>query len=731
MNQTTFNPLTLFVFIFSTILQTTSFCQVVLNFDDPNNSGSIPCNTTIINNGIPIQTLPSTTFNGACSPFYDFQGGIFLGGKLSFDVSSIPNINSVSFFVFDNLATNEFTTLGTHAIFFNNGVALDTLITATYNGPSTAIYENTNNYTIDEITIESLEATVYQVVINTDCDISYNIYTSTTSCGANNGTAEIIFQSGDITNVEWSNGISQGNQVFGLANGVYEVSVSDASGCSDIRSFIIEQGFTTTKFEQKINNTNITADDRFGERVAIHGNWAAISAFRDDENGANSGSVYIYRRNGYNWDFFQHILPSEIETDDQFGKRVSIYDDKMLIGAWADDDMGSNSGAVYAFQFNGAIWDYQQKIFASDASGGDNFGDDVAIYENRAIVGASRDNTNAPNAGAAYLFELTNGNWVEQQKIITDDGQDSDRFGFAVDIWDKTVIVGAYFDDDGGIDSGSAYIFRLNLALNQWEQQQKFVPANLASDDRFGISVAIANGQAIVGAPRSDVQGANSGNAYIFSYNSGTDSWTQNQEINPLGEGAEVGNIVDISLNRVLISADGYGNNTGLAYIYDYDGTTWSISEGLIVDDIDTNDNFSLGSALDGNNVLLGARNKDDFGNNSGAAYFFTIPNNSGDSDLDGICDDFELCPNQFYAVNGDCFCYSTCSPIQYEAVDYQNGDFYSMEASKFIIGSNIINAGAGIGYKAGEAVILQAGFEVELGAEFDAFIGPCWIICE
>ncbi len=49
-----------------------------------------------------------------------------------------------------------------------------------------------------------------------------------------------------------------------------------------------------------------------------------------------------------------------------------------------------------------------------------------------------------------------------ETKLTASDGMAIDFFGFSVAISGDRAIVGAYQDDDGGTDSGSAYIYEWN-----------------------------------------------------------------------------------------------------------------------------------------------------------------------------------------------------------------------------------------------------------------------------
>ena len=62
-------------------------------------------------------------------------------------------------------------------------------------------------------------------------------------------------------------------------------------------------------------------------------------------------------------------------------------------------------------------------------------------------------------APSAYAFRFDGLNWIEEAKLTTSDAASSDYFGNAVSISGDVALIAAYLDDDGGISSGSAYMF--------------------------------------------------------------------------------------------------------------------------------------------------------------------------------------------------------------------------------------------------------------------------------
>ncbi|HEX6960814.1 MAG TPA: FG-GAP repeat protein, partial [Lacipirellula sp.] len=87
----------------------------------------------------------------------------------------------------------------------------------------------------------------------------------------------------------------------------------------------------------------------------------------------------------------------------------------------------------------------------------DRFGNSVAISGNLAIIGAYTHPTPFRVSGAAYVFDLTTGQQLA--RLTAPDAAAFDQFGFDVNLEGTRAIVGAWTDDDLGVNSGSAYVF--------------------------------------------------------------------------------------------------------------------------------------------------------------------------------------------------------------------------------------------------------------------------------
>ncbi len=377
---------------------------------------------------------------------------------------------------------------------------------------------------------------------------------------------------------------------------------------------------------QKLVPPDGVAGAGFGCTASIEGDTALIGAIGDDDNGDNSGSVYVYIRTGTTWTQQTKLLPSDGAPEEQFGEDVDIEGDVALIGAWFDDDNGVHSGSAYVFVRTGTTWTQQAKLLPSDGVTDAQFGINVALSGDTALIGANRDDDNGIRSGAAYVFTRTGTTWTQQAKLIASDGAPEERFGIDVALDGDTALIGSESDDNGNY-SGSVYVF--TRTGTTWTQQQKICPSDGAEADWFGFAISLDGDTALFAASLDDDNGTDSGSAYVYT-RSGT-TWTQQQKLLAL-DGAAGDHFseqaVSLDGDTALIGAymdDDGGSQSGSAYIFTRSGTTWTQQQKILASDGAAGDHFSYWAvSLDGDTAFIGAWSDDDMGINSGSAYVFT-----------------------------------------------------------------------------------------------------------
>ena len=301
--------------------------------------------------------------------------------------------------------------------------------------------------------------------------------------------------------------------------------------------------------QAKLTPSGGTDGMNFGIVVSISGDYVIVGADRDDAKGNSSGSAYIFHRSGTSWTQQAKLTAGDGAADDMFGSSVSISGDYAIIGADYNDDSYPQSGSAYVFKRNGTSWAQQAKLTASDPAEGNFFGCAVSIDGEYAVVGAFSDDANHDNSGSAYIFKRDGTSWSQQDKLTATAGQPEHWFGHSVSINGELAVIGSYYVASS---AGSAYIFKRQDT--EWTQQYRLAPTDGVSNDRFGWSASISGDRAIIGAYQADPNGSNTGSAYIYSLQgSATLTLTPDNTAPVIGDTLCVG--VDIADVQTLYSA--------------------------------------------------------------------------------------------------------------------------------------------------------------------------------
>lgn len=306
----------------------------------------------------------------------------------------------------------------------------------------------------------------------------------------------------------------------------------------------------------------------------------------------------------------------EPANGDAIGAAVALGDQYAVIGGLE---------SVYVYQLVGDAWIEMQKLTASDAAPSQNFGGAVAIDGERIIVGADGHSGGGERAGAAYIFELVDGNWVEVKKLTDPVPEEFDSFGRSVAIQGDYAFVGAQSDVNNGIQGGSVFVYQLMDILG-WDLYGKLAPADANVNDVFGESVDTDGGLLIVGSYGDADHGSESGAANIFKVENFV--WSEVIELSPdeLEEGDQFGTRVAISGDYALVAAasdDDQGTDTGAVYVFHDPGTGWQQVDKLYAPDPNHFDYFGGSLDLHYPYALVGAHSDDAPFQNAGSVFVY------------------------------------------------------------------------------------------------------------
>jgi hypothetical protein len=289
-------------------------------------------------------------------------------------------------------------------------------------------------------------------------------------------------------------------------------------------------------------------NDLFGFSVGVSGERVIVGAYFEDgasagvnqvvnEGSLNSGAAFIFRRvNGTDWEQEAYLKASNTGSADNFGYSVSIDGDLAIVGALGErsSDGGvngeetnntlSNAGAAYVFTRESGSWVQDAYLKASEPGEMDQFGCSVSISGETVIVGALNEDgastvidgpidEAAVDAGAAYVFTRGGGGWQQRAYLKAPNGDAGDTFGRSVAIDGDFAVVAADFerggtnvvdgpDDDTVNQAGAVYVFRRNGG--NWSHQAYLKSSSPGVGNRFGFSLALADGLVLVGEPFED-----------------------------------------------------------------------------------------------------------------------------------------------------------------------------------------------------------------------------------
>lgn len=244
---------------------------------------------------------------------------------------------------------------------------------------------------------------------------------------------------------------------------------------------------------QTLTASNAAAGAGFGEHIAICNMCALITS---------RTAVYVFKLQSNKW-LEVGKLP--------FGRAVQVRDldlhwNTVVVGA-----SDSTGDAVYAFHMNtDGTFRRIARFAAPDAASSDRFGERVAVYSTVVAVTAPGYNS---GQGAAYIFNCTETQCVQRQKLLANDGRPGDDFGHAVDLASGVLVVGAPAanwvpgdpaqppSEQNHRAGGSAYVFVRSGAT--WTEQQKLHPGarQLNWYASFGYQVAASATHVVIGAP--------------------------------------------------------------------------------------------------------------------------------------------------------------------------------------------------------------------------------------
>jgi hypothetical protein len=404
----------------------------------------------------------------------------------------------------------------------------------------------------------------------------------------------------------------------------------------------------------KVSGSDTGPNDAFGLSVGIDRDVIVAGAVWDSPKGSQSGSAYVFERTGDTWAQVVKLVPDNGNAFAHFGRSAAVGGNTVVIGAQGEDTGGADSGAAYVYERIDGVWTPTQMLKAADAAPGDDFGWNCDIDGDTIIVSGLHNDDLGGDSGAAYIFVRQDGTWIQQAKLLPGDGGPDDQFGHDVAISADRAVVGAYHHNEGGDNAGAAYIFE--RTGDTWTQTAKLTALDKNEGYHFGRFVELDGDVALIGSPLW--WPADYGASYVFRLEGG--AW--NQEVKLHSETVKIqewfGSSVAIQ-GDMAISGSFYitGNHPGKARIHKRmkDGS-WVGADVFAPGGVN-GDGFGRALTVSGDTLVVAANQEDDHGLNAGSIYIFELdctPFCPGDFNDDGALNVLDFVAFQLAFVAGD-----------------------------------------------------------------------------
>lgn len=282
-----------------------------------------------------------------------------------------------------------------------------------------------------------------------------------------------------------------------------------------------------------------TLGERFGVSIALNAEYLCIGAYRENTNGIEGGSVYVYKRVNNYYKFNSLLFAPDKKEKDYFGYNISIEDNYLVVGAYAKNLIGSEDGKVYIFNLDSN--ECISQIINNFSIKNENFGRSVYIYNKKIFVGSPKNNEN----GKIFVYDL------DGKLLEVLESNDTKRLGNSICINEKFVIAGAY-ETKG---KGSVCIY--DVASKTWKMI--FSDCNKSY---FGGSISVSNDMLSIGSYRY----GNNEQGSVFIYNLTNDE--MNEISNPNGNSNDWFGY-SVFLNNKKLYIGSVKNN--LLYVYKLD----------------------------------------------------------------------------------------------------------------------------------------------------------------
>lgn len=265
----------------------------------------------------------------------------------------------------------------------------------------------------------------------------------------------------------------------------------------------------------------------------------------------------------------------------------------------------------------------------------------TAIDGNWALISSpQKDNGAAQSIGEVSFMEYSDGRWALRQITQPAGLPVLSNFGYSVDMFRETAVVGSIGDHETGAYTGALFIY--TLEGSSWQHQSTLRSQQISSGDRFGSAVDIQQNLLVAGAPMGEGKGDKTGKAIVYEYDG---EWIETAELfaDDGQNGGHFGHSVQIINNSMIAvgahKASGAEGQTGAVYIFSRNGEAWEQTAKLSAPSGRSYDLFGYSlatySLTDSEVLFVGSPGSENSEGQTGSVFAFSYKDGSWSSDTE------------------------------------------------------------------------------------------------
>jgi hypothetical protein len=443
----------------------------------------------------------------------------------------------------------------------------------------------------------------------------------------------------------------------GLSGDYAIAGARDNDGSGSVYIFKRDTNAETWTQHQKLKANDTASGDEFGNSVAIEGDYIIVGAHFSEHNDIanNPGNAYIFKRDGTTdtWSEYQRLTASDAATQNQFGQYVSLSGDYAIVGASnGDSSTVTDTGAAYIYKKTTTTLSGVRNPYFTDAS--------TIVTDSNWSSSTGFEITSSQDSSTTYsqnwrAFDNTytainsyESTWLSGNSPLTMPAWVQIQYPQDVVIQSYTIVgrddTDRYYPTSWQLQGATAAApsTYVNLETNggnrtasSWAPLAKVsydvnTPGTAYRYFRLYVNSSNESGQVSINELKLYTTPLSGQSVTV------EESWSEQQKLtaSDAANANYFGGSVSISGDYAIVGAYGKDTNTGGAYIFKRDGTTWSEIKNLTASDRASGDQFGYSVSISGDYAFVGAKEKNSA---RGAVYIYTAENLASTLAYDGL----------------------------------------------------------------------------------------------